>query len=366
MPIEFRCHCGQKIRVSRAAAGKRARCQTCKAIFRIPAESSEEFGATIPLEPAQPARQTQPQSEPGDWLNEFADSESNAAGTGPVVVPQMRTTELDPIEDDVAYRPADPESTKVREDRDWIVPPEKPFWQDMAGSFFFFMDTSNMVTLVIIIVISIIGVAVRYIPLPFVPLIGLALVNGYLCAFYMSTIVETAAGEDELPNIAIDNWLEDAVWPLFRFIGTFALVMVPTLVLIYLNAFHGLQAPGWAISATTWVGAFFWPVVVLVVSIGGGFSGLWPHTVIRTVLAAPLPYLAVCGAVIIAGTIVTAPFSGLADNLIQRFMPIPSARVGFLLFLFMQALAVYAMIVAMRAIGLFYRHFKHKLPWTAE
>ena len=43
----------------------------------------------------------------------------------------------------------------------------------------------------------------------------------------------------------------------------------------------------------------------------------------------------------------------------------PSRSIMFLILL-NNILSIYAMIVAMRAIGLFYRHFKHKLPWKAE
>jgi len=360
MPIEFRCKCGQKIRVPSSVAGKRARCQTCKAIFRIPTESSEEFLGTIPLEPAPSTCQTKPESEPGDWLNEFADSESNATGTEPVMISQMRTTELDAIDDD-SYRPTDPESTKIREDRDWIVPPEKPFWKDMGESFFFFMDTGNMVTLVILSIISVVGSLVSFALGPFAP-IGSALVMGYLCAFYMSTVVETAAGEDDLPSVSISNWLDDAIMPLFRFIGTWVLVLLPFLILTWLD----LRLPPLALGAVAAIGAFFWPGVVLAVSIGGGFAGLWPHVIIRTALAAPLAYLAVWGVILIAAFITMLPVLTPFIGPIRTFMASAPARSGIFLFLLNQILSVYAMIVAMRAIGLFYRHFKHKLPWTAE
>jgi hypothetical protein len=178
----------------------------------------------------------------------------------------------------------------------------------------------------------------------------------------MGTIVETAAGEDELPSVSVTSWLDDAIMPLLRFIGTWALVLLPFLVLIFFDP--GL--PPIVLMAVAVAGVFFWPAVVLAVSIGGGFSGLWPHTVIRTVLAAPLAYLAVWGAILVAAAITALPVLAPAIGLVQSLMISAPARAGFLLFLLAHVLSVYAIIVAMRAIGLFYRHYKHKLPWSAE
>jgi hypothetical protein len=100
----------------------------------------------------------------------------------------------------------------------------------------------------------------------------------------------------------------------------------------------------------------------MAVAIGGGFNGLWPHVIIRTALSALLPYLAVCLALIVAGTLLVLPGTDAFLAFADRVMP----GAYFRLAIFNSVLTTYAMIVAMRVVGLFYRHYKHKFPWVAE
>ncbi len=91
-------------------------------------------------------------------------------------------------------------------------------------------------------------------------------------------------------------------------------------------------------------------------------KGLWPHVVVRTVLAAPVPYLAVCGAILVAVSFQYVVDSDTVTALVGNIGVGPVIALAFL----SQALSLYASIVAMRVIGLYYRHYKQRFPWQAE
>ena len=104
------------------------------------------------------------------------------------------------------------------------------------------------------------------------------------------------------------------------------------------------------------VGSVFWPAVILMVAIGDGLRGLWPHTVLLTIAAAPIRYAAVCGALAVVAAI---------GSLLDVMGPV-SLGGALLRTIAGHALSMYALIVSMCVIGLYYRHCKHRFPWAAE
>lgn len=366
MAIRYRCTCGANIRMPVSAAGKRARCRSCGAIFTVPDRNHDPARQPIPLEPDRSDKTTDNGSadEPGSWLEEFARSESQETDQAPATImdvggePPARA-EPEDIPAARTRRGVDEDHVSPDEDRDWISRPEQPFWRDLLESFIFFVDARNFITFMFIILLVMVP---KLLPLPVVAWVLGMLASFYVCAFFLNIVRETASGEDELPNVWISSIWDDVILPLVRFWGTWVWVLLPAIVV----ALYGLSEYGsvpWAIvKPLVVVGLFLWPAVVLGVSIGGSFSGLWPHVVVRTALAAPVPYLAVCGAVVAAYFIMVLPdtlvFASLAGKL-----PALSTRA---FESFSAALGVYAVVVAMRVIGLYYRHYKHKLPWVAE
>ena len=119
-----------------------------------------------------------------------------------------------------------------------------------------------------------------------------------------------------------------------------------------------LTVPHWLSPALVLLGCAFWPVIILAVSIGGGFGGLWPHVILRTALAAPVAYVAIVATLALAVGLALLPD-----------MLLPASRLGqsfWALHTLNAVVTAYASIVAMKAIGLYYRHYKHKFPWAAE
>jgi len=139
------------------------------------------------------------------------------------------------------------------------------------------------------------------------------------------------------------------------------------LVLVLGCVLQGIPVPWTVVGGLAAAGLFFWPIVILCVAIGGSLRGLWPHTVIQTVLAAPLAFLTIWGVLLISGGLyVLTTTRGLLYGLLDRLLPNQPASVFWLVLLISGVMSAYGSIVAMRAIGLFYRHFKQYLPWRAE
>lgn len=360
MAIRYKCGCGAYIKLPETAAGRKARCKACGEVFTVPA------AAANPAVHASAAKAPAP-SRAGDeasWLMQLSESEANAAGE--LVRPSAVTLNID--DDEPVRRNAAAPYEPPREDRDWISGPQRSFWEDLLSSFVFILDGGNVVVFVVMLCVSLFGMVVDFAP-GFLSLIGNMLIGGYFCAFYMSTILEVASGEDELPSVSISNIGEDILMPLVRYVGTWAMVLLPALATLIFAAYTSgdwdefFSPDGWHWTAALVLGVgglALWPVVVLCVAIGGGFSGLWPHTIIRTALSAPLQYLAILSVLLVAVALTFA--LPLLEQYAAFTFPGPPIAAGAL----QAALSLYAMIVAMRAIGLFYRHCKHKFPWAAE
>lgn len=388
MAIRYECRCGANIRMPVSAAGKKARCQSCGAIFTVPGPDYDPDAQPIPLEGSPPEPPTPQGQEPsvGGWLADFARQEKGTAGEKPVVVHQIPSKSLtEELELDQAAREQarttipritgrlPHEEAKAHDaERSGIIGPEVPFWEDLLKSFIFPLDASNLVTYLIL------GIA------PFVcwcvPMAGpfLALVvHLYIAAFCMEVVRETAAGEDRLPEMVWMTSAIELISPLFHFLGATALAMLPAIIYIFAtiepgsgfgavigHVLHASEVP--AVQVLILVGLLFWPVIVLAVAIGGGFSGLWPHIVVRTALCAPLPYLAICGTLLIAAVIWALPGTPIFDELNVRLTQLLGRRGPLVIVLPKDLISLYGMIVAMRTIGLYYRHYKQKFPWVAE
>ena len=247
----------------------------------------------------------------------------------------------------------------------------------LVQSFVFFLDADNLLTFLLIIFVNAsamslasmgirlqttIGVPISMGYLYLVALLVQLLVFGYLCAFYLATIVETASGEDALPSLWLTDAVSDLLLPGLRFIGSWLWVLLPALAVMAKATIQGDPVPWPAVRVAAVAGLFFWPVVVLGVAIGGSFRGLWPHLVVRTALSAPVPYLAVCLTLLVAAGLTFLP----RVEPFCSWLALLQTRAVLAVGLLNSALGAYAMILAMRVIGLFYRHYKGRFPWVAE
>ncbi|HOW72927.1 MAG TPA: hypothetical protein PKY77_20185 [Phycisphaerae bacterium] len=333
MAIFYHCSCGQNIRLPNGAAGKKARCKVCHLVFVVPGDVP-----VIRRPPPSSAPPTEAETEEEQREQEDESRENH--------MPQEESESIYSLPGRMEFH-------------DEISGPQSPFWADLLGSFTFFVEPGNLITLLVITAAQFGLDALGYLPfIWFLHFAAYVLLAGFLCAFYFAIIRETASGEDDLPTVWFTRILDDLIVPLLEFLCTFLAAFMPALILVFLNYYYSLSIPLAVIWLVAVLGCLLWPAIILTVALGGGVGSLMPHHVVLTPLAAPLAYLAICATILVAMGILIVPELPQVRHYV--------AQAGLVGGLFTSALNVYAFVVAMRAIGLYYRHFKHKFPWTAE
>jgi len=352
MAIRYRCPCGIQIKMPESAAGKRAKCKSCGRISIVPAPKNAVADKD---------------DEPVTWLEEFAKEEAQAQAPASVMKLDLPEPPIEKTQSPPVLELQNHEYHSPDEERSGIKAPEIPFWRDLIASFTFFANPNNLIVFIIIIFVYLVSLSLPLIPAftPYVMLFKFLLmgvVYGYLCAFFMTVILEVASGEDELPTVSISHIYVDLFSALLRFLCSWGLVLLPATSYSILAWYSGHEISWPVLGVLAATGIFLWPAVILGVSIGGGFQGLWPHIIIRTVISAFLPYIAIWAILIIAFSLVVFPLTDYFAILADRIASVPTLSITMIEVI----MTTYAMIVSMRAIGLFYRHYKSKFPWKAE
>jgi hypothetical protein len=367
MPILYECGCGARYRAPDSAAGRRARCKKCGAVFTLQSTPAAESPPPIPKAKTPAPQSPPPAPDSDDGLIPFNDDDPFAHAPSMAEFEASAPAAADappPPAIAAAGRGQAPAQADSTVDAVYEPPAGRSFWVDLVASLVFFVDPGNFVTVLIVAFINVWMFLLKFAGC--VGLIGQAILSGYLAALYFNIVSETASGEDELPGVTITDFATDILSPLFRFTATWIIALLPVIVLLLGTWFGGWPADYTmpAAMALAALGCFLWPVIVLAVSLGGGLAGLNPVTLIRTVIAAPIGYIAIWVLLLIAAGVLVASQVVLALGFAAAFT---SNYVWLIVgVLCASLLDAYAPIVAMRAIGLYYRHFKHKFPWAME
>ncbi|MCJ7777334.1 MAG: zinc-ribbon domain-containing protein [Sedimentisphaerales bacterium] len=188
---------------------------------------------------------------------------------------------------------------------------------------------------------------------------------GWLLGFYLNIIYESAFEIDTLPEIYLGTsitFLWNIIKPFAIFLFTMVVVQLPFIIALVLLKDKGLTpANMWdartgfhlLLQALFIFGLFLFPIAILTAAVGQDFFMLLrPDYLIAPVFRAFVPYLIAVALLVLASVLETQtaqydqlPFTALAS------------RLG--LNLAVQVLA----IIAMRSIGLFYRHYNCYLRW---
>ncbi|MHC4259777.1 MAG: hypothetical protein ACYSTF_05120, partial [Planctomycetota bacterium] len=187
---------------------------------------------------------------------------------------------------------------------------------------------------------------------------------GWLLGFYLNIIYETALGIDKLPEIYLGTsitFLWYVVKPFLIFFLTVVAVQIPFIIALSLLRDKGLTAmnmwtlelgPRLILQSLFVLGLFFFPIAVLTVAVGKDITLLRPDYLLKPVSTAFIPYLIVVGLLVVVDVAETqttqytgAGFSTTAAHL--------TLNLG------VQVIA----IIAMRSIGLFYRHYAPHFSW---
>jgi len=333
------CDCGAHFRFPESAIGKRSKCKQCGAVFTLFDDEadvipiSEDIGACKDASTEQSQRPLAPRQ-------------------GEVFAP--------------AGSPAGVHSAGPRAGQiaDGTLKPG--FSSDVLWTFLFPSSPGNLITFLVIWVVMLIT--------PFVPfgLVVWILVSCWYAAFLFAVLQSAAAGEQELPSVTYSrDLLDDLIYPLFQWIGSWVVVYIPACVYLLLASLGGNVDPFDALqmafggiervfqqgggqppvfSILVCVGAFFWPMIILCIALGGFETvyrlDLIVSTIIRTFPVYILTLLLMFGAEFLQRTL-TASAAGVS-------MP----------FVISVGVTVYFDIVLMRLIGLYYHHYKDRFAWS--
>ncbi len=354
MPISIHCTCGSTFDVPDRYAGQSAHCIGCGAAVGVPDIFDDGADGLIPLageDPADvPLLQTEPQLE--------------------LSAPAAATAETDLDEARLSAK-RDPR-------RDAILPTECTFWQDSGRSFSIFLDPENTAVCLFVWFLHLVwgtltyamsgasgaagGYALIMVPVMFFLKL---LIAGVLCSFYLNIILETARGEDRLPPLAIEGspW-DDIFRPLLLFVGSWVAVMLPAVLLVYFGPVN-LVTPQ-LVLIVAGIGVFLWPVTILTVAVGDSLRALRPDLIVATVARTLLPYLAVWAMLAVALGLLFLP------KLVGAFgrpggVPGGGALAGtWVTSVIACVFSGFLLIIIMRILGLYYRHFKDRFAWHAE
>ena len=361
--LKHQCPCGAKYKFEPQHAGKRAKCKRCGAVFVVPTE--EEDSGMIPIADA-----------PVGLMEEVAAAVQRGAPPPPPAPspfpPGM--TAPPPV---VIEPPLEP-------DEPLAVPGDGGYTSSLAQSFLFASSANNLVTFVIMWVLLLVSELLPYAPgigmigmiFTVAAFIAIFVIYAWYCAFRLNTIIEAAQGETDLPRLTFtDGFLEDGLIPLFRWVGSWLIALTPAIAFAVVTGAYAANqwtqttggigtlladaadvAP--VFLALLCGGLFFWPMIVLCVSIGG-FSTLGrPDLIISTIFRTFPAYILTV--VMVFGTVAMAWFMAGA---MQGTGTTPNLSDVLVKSVFLVGVGLYLDIVAMRAIGLYYYHFKNRFAW---
>ncbi len=367
----YKCLCGAKYRFSDAHLGRKSKCKICDAIFTLTADD-----APIPVVDESP-------------LEVMIDSETaRQAGVAATFIP-----------------PPTAPGAQVIIEREDEEPAKGPggYGQDLFWSFLFATHPNDLAIFVAYCLI--LGIGDGFFGLTTgggfggFMLVGGIMVGGFLLLTWFifkgwfasvrfAILESAAAGDEHLPNTTFSSdWYEDYLLPAFQWFMSWFLVLAPVgLFMIHYMANHpvGIMAafgldlvapagtPTIYTEALFWVlgglGLFLWPMVVLCVALGGLTTvfrvDLLVASIIRT-LPAYLVTVVIVYAAEVGGYM-------LRELIYDAIAPLAAggARAPFgtrVLAAFAgNAAFLYLSIVMLRAIGLYYHHFKHRFAWSWE
>jgi len=193
--------------------------------------------------------------------------------------------------------------------------------------------------------------------LPFGDLMAIAAWGG-LFWYYMEFIYSTAFGADTLPEAymgGFSGFLANILKSIYTFIAAAFMVGLPMVIVFFIQ--QNIQTDlTWLLWTLGLAGLFAFPVTVLNVAVGRDLTMLFRYDfIVKPIIKIFKPYLVVAALVILAFFLQykTAFYGRVMD----RGTLIIAAHM-------VANFAVQAIIIiAMRSIGLFFRHYGCYLPW---
>ena len=342
------CTCGAKYRFDDSAVGRKARCKKCGRVFTITPDTTD---GTIPLAADDPL-----------GVDLAAAGEQHQALKGEA----SYRVSPDPASPPPSLETAPSSSPPLVDE----LKPSRRYLDSLLWTLLFPTSLHNLLTFCVFWGLLCVGNLI----LPFAGILGLLgrlIILGWYCAFRFETITIAAAGEDDLPSLSFsEGVLDDIILPLVRWIGSWTIVFLPALVCLFILISSGLVTAGdlaeellGGISGMTqganpelvtfvqlvYFAQFLWPMVALCVGLGG-FQTLSRFDLMVVTIVKTFPvYLLTVAMVFVAGLV-----SGVLNGVAGSSLSVSILVIG---------VGLYCEIVAMRFIGLYYHHFKHRFAW---
>jgi len=194
--------------------------------------------------------------------------------------------------------------------------------------------------------------------------ISFVVIWGWLLSFYLNIIYETTFEIDKLPEIYLGTsitFLWYIIKPFSIFLYTMFIVQLPFIIALALLKDKGLTYENMWQARTGFhlllqtlfiFGLFLFPMAILTTAAGKDLALLRPDYILASIFRAFIPYLTVVALLLAASLLETRAkqFEGAAFAITAGNLALNIA---------VQIIA----IIAMRSIGLFYRHYSCHLPW---
>ncbi|MCK6455060.1 MAG: hypothetical protein L6Q92_00820 [Phycisphaerae bacterium] len=339
--IEVRCRCGHSFEASDRLAGHDVDCPRCGKACLVAADLA--LGAAG----ADPA------------IIDFQDSgDDMAAAIARPVIPVL--TAIPYARDAVVSSAAEGPVASIR---------RTSFSHDLLWSVWYpFRDQNNAITMGIIVFACALSHSISRFGIG--GLLGYFIILAWLTSIFMNVVSETCAGSDDLPSLTMEGgFYDDIVKPFFLFIATVLLALLPLIAgTMLMKVIYSPPAPWNEMLRTTWLaaGVLLWPMILLLTSVGApGYLGrldLVTLTIVRT-----LPGYFFVGVLLMVAcafyllTLATAGFAFVGTMLGWGIGPM--SRAGAIC---VNVVAAYFVIVAMRCLGLFYRHHRRHFALRFE
>jgi ribosomal protein S27E len=178
---------------------------------------------------------------------------------------------------------------------------------------------------------------------------------GFLFWYYMEIIYSTAFGQDKLPEVIVEGF-KGLLWRIVKTVYFLLIMLIvvelPCFIAALILSWTGTEMPV-LLYALFFAGLFFFPIAILTIAVGRDQMMLRPDYLLVPIFRAFWPYLVT--AILLS---VAAALQMLAKQYSSQFSV--AATAGYLL---LNLTVQFVVLLAMRSIGLFFRHYSCVLPW---
>ncbi len=211
-------------------------------------------------------------------------------------------------------------------------------------------------SMIMVVVLVLIGGAVNFLPGVFrwAGMFVRVAIGIFIALLFRDIVLATINGEDEMPKepeVSLD-WaqLRETLIPMY------AIFLFPMLPMTF--ARMGLpDGPAWVVPVLGVAGACYIPMALLLYLVTDEIWAAHPGNVVLSLFRAPWGYLAVLLALVpVVGLFFWMDLSSEMNRRENRFLTVGINTV-------LQLVEVYLAFVIARVLGLYYRHFRHRLRW---